>query len=79
MSTQTVSVQDAQKRLAELIDLAKQGDEIVIAQDEQTRVRLVPFTSHSAPRILGQYHGKIMMSRDFDDPLPDEFWLGENP
>ena len=31
MSTRTVSVQEAEKRLAELIGLAQQGDEIVIA------------------------------------------------
>ncbi|MFZ2957099.1 MAG: toxin-antitoxin (TA) system antitoxin [Candidatus Ozemobacteraceae bacterium] len=78
MSTQTVSVQDAQKRLPELIGLATQGDEIVIAQDEQTRVRLVPFKSNPAPRVFGQYQGKITMSEDFNEPMPDDFWLGEN-
>lgn len=67
MSAQTVSIQDAQKRLAELIGLAKQGDEIVIAQDDQTQVRLVPVTSHPAPRFFGQYQGKITMSEDFND------------
>ncbi len=79
MPTQTVSIEDAQKRLAELIGLAKQGDEIVIAKDEQTRVRLVPCTGHPAPRVFGQYQGRIKMSENFNDPLPDDFWLGENP
>ena len=32
MSIRTVSVQEAEKRLAELIGLAQQGDEIVIAR-----------------------------------------------
>jgi Protein of unknown function (DUF2281) len=29
-------------------------------------------------RVFGQYAGKIWMSDDFDDPLPDSFWLGES-
>ena len=29
-------------------------------------------------RLPNLHHGQIWMSDDFDDPLPDEFWLGEN-
>ncbi|MDY6936384.1 MAG: DUF2281 domain-containing protein [Cyanobacteriota bacterium] len=32
----------------------------------------------SKPRVFGQYRGRIWMSEDFNDPLPDEFWLGES-
>jgi hypothetical protein len=28
-------------------------------------------------RILGLNRGAMKMSDDFDEPLPDEFWLGE--
>jgi antitoxin (DNA-binding transcriptional repressor) of toxin-antitoxin stability system len=28
-------------------------------------------------RVLGLHAGKMWISPDFDDPLPDEFWLGE--
>jgi hypothetical protein len=28
-------------------------------------------------RILGLNQGEILMSDDFNDPLPDEFWMGE--
>ena len=30
------------------------------------------------PRIAGLHEGQIIMSDDFDEPLPDEFWLGED-
>jgi len=31
-----------------------------------------------APRRVGNLHpGNFQSSDDFDDPLPDEFWLGE--
>jgi hypothetical protein len=29
-------------------------------------------------RIAGLGEGTIWISDDFDDPLPDEFWLGED-
>ncbi|UKO97064.1 type II toxin-antitoxin system VapB family antitoxin [Nostoc sp. UHCC 0870] len=28
-------------------------------------------------RVLGLSEGEIWMSDDFNDPLPDEFWMGE--
>jgi hypothetical protein len=31
------------------------------------------------PVKLGLFRGQIWMSDDFDEPLPDEFWLGGNP
>jgi len=31
----------------------------------------------SSKRTVGEYIGKIKISDDFNDPLPDEFWLGE--
>jgi hypothetical protein len=30
------------------------------------------------PRILGLHPGAIWTSDDFDEPLPDEFWLGDD-
>jgi hypothetical protein len=29
-------------------------------------------------RVLGLHAGTIWISADFDDPLPDEFWLGDD-
>lgn len=37
------------------------------AQPEQTRKK----------RVLGLNRGKYRMSDDFNNPLPDEFWLGK--
>ena len=33
--------------------------------------------SELPPRTLGLSRGAMKMSDDFDEPLPDEFWLGE--
>lgn len=29
-------------------------------------------------RIAGLHEGQIWMSDDFNEPLPDEFWLGDD-
>jgi hypothetical protein len=31
-----------------------------------------------ATRTPGLHQGQIWMSEDFNEPLPDEFWLGED-
>ena len=31
-----------------------------------------------APRIAGLHEGQTVVSDDFDEPLPDEFWLGKD-
>ena len=33
---------------------------------------------HQKPRIAGLHEGQTLISDDFDEPLPDEFWLGED-
>ncbi len=47
----------------------------------ENRVKFTNPSSESTdkPRILGLHAhlGKAWMSDDFDDELPDEFWLGE--
>lgn len=35
-------------------------------------------TGNNSPRIAGLHHGEIWMSEDFNEPLPDEFWLGDD-
>lgn len=78
MTTQTVTLQEAQTRLAELLTLAQTGNEIIIAEGNKPLARLVPIaTPKRKRRIAGLQRGKIWVSDDFDAPLPDEFWTGE--
>lgn len=49
---------------------------------QQARIRVV-FDSKQRleprrARVFGQYRGKARMSDDFNEPLPDSFWLGED-
>lgn len=60
-------------------DLIKVIDQL---SAEQKRVLLDHLTQNGEqsvkPRILGMHPGAIWTSDDFDDPLPDEFWLGKD-
>jgi antitoxin (DNA-binding transcriptional repressor) of toxin-antitoxin stability system len=79
MPSKIVTVEEAETRLLELIGLAEQGEDIVIAHQDQPKVKLVPISQVPQKRVFGQHRGKIWMSPDFDDPLPDGFWLSGSP
>ncbi len=78
--SKTVTVEQAEGHLDELMDLAASGEEVVIEKGDHCKVKLTPIPHTGAKkRVFGQHKGQIWMSDDFDDPLPDEFWLGGNP
>lgn len=77
--TQTVSVDEAQEKLPDLLAQALAGNEVIITDDGKPVARLVP-VQVAAPRkkrVAGLNRGAIWTSEDFDEPLPDEFWLGQ--
>lgn len=66
-----INIDEAKSNLPDLIDAAINGEEIVIAKDEQHVVRLVPI-SRARPRPqFGSAKGLISISDDFDEPLED--------
>lgn len=78
MLAKTMDARQAQKHFRELLLLVQQGTEVVIEQDNLPVARLVPISSPSEEyRIAGLHEGEIWMSDDFDQELPDSFWLGD--
>lgn len=77
--TRTIDVKEAETQLSHLLALALQGDEIIIEQNGEPKVRLAPIERQTAAqRELGGNRGWVeYMSEDFNAPLPDEFWIGE--
>jgi prevent-host-death family protein len=72
MATQ-VNLYEAKTQLSALVERAANGEEIVIAKSGRPRVRLVPISSRSTPRRVGTLRGKIVMRKDFDEPLTELF------
>lgn len=73
--TKTVDIRETQPPLAELLQLTSSGDDVLIVKDGQPVARLVPIAAAPPKRIAGLNDGASWMSEDFDEPLPDEFWL----
>lgn len=76
MNVTTIDVHEAQTQLSQLLTLVLKGGDVVIAQDNVPLVRLVPIKPQKKRRIAGLHKGAMRMRADFNDPLPDEFWLG---
>ena len=64
---QIVDINAAQPQLAALIHSAMAGEDVVISEKNGVMVRLTPFSFEKAPRVGGQWAGKIKMSDDFDE------------
>jgi antitoxin (DNA-binding transcriptional repressor) of toxin-antitoxin stability system len=72
-SVSSVTIQEAQARLTELIRQLTPGEELVIADGDRPVARLVP-TVGPEPKLrrLGTLRGTVLhMAADFDEPLDD--------
>ncbi len=78
MST-TLSIEEARDQLSRLIELAREGHEVIIQEPGNGGARLVAIIPPrlSGPRRFGLHEGEVWMSDDFNSPLADSFWLGE--
>jgi prevent-host-death family protein len=77
--TKTVEIAEAQQSLPELVDLASKGNDIIISRGEQPVARLVSIAQQMRkPHVPDLNPNSVWMAEDFDEPLPDEFWLGAN-
>lgn len=77
--TRTVSVDEAREKLPDLLAQALAGNEVIITVHGEPVARLVPVpvAAPKKKRVAGLNRGTIWTSEDFDQPLPDEFWLGQ--
>lgn len=68
---------EAKTQLSKLVERAERGYEVVIARNGQPVVRLVPVKPPSGRRPIGRDRGRIWMSPDFDEPLPESVFPGD--
>lgn len=70
-TTRTVNVHEAKTHLSRLLERVAHGEEVTIAKAGRPVARLVPINP-SCQRRLGGDAGRVVVSDDFDDPLPDD-------
>ncbi len=75
--TKTVSINEIS--IQSVIALTRNGDEVVIEENGEPLAKVLPIGKPKEPkqRVFGLGKG-YWMSEDFDDELPDEFWLGDD-
>jgi antitoxin (DNA-binding transcriptional repressor) of toxin-antitoxin stability system len=69
---QQFELDDAQKHLAELVEAALKGEEIIIRKDNTQLVQLMVVKGVKPHRVFGSARNLIEISPDFDK-LPDDF------
>ena len=68
----TVNIHEAKTHLSRLLSRVAAGEEIVIAKAGKPIARLVPVVPSGGERELGIDRDRIVISEDFDAPLPEE-------
>ncbi len=66
-----INIHQAKTQLSQLVELAAQGEEIIIAKAGKPVARLTSLQP-SRPRRLGVMKGQIWIADDFDAPLSEE-------
>lgn len=66
------NLHEAKTNLSKLVELAVNGEEVIICKAGIPLVKLVKIEEKRTPRKPGSLRGKIKISKDFDE-LPEEF------
>lgn len=67
----TIEMHDLPPAVKEWLKTLPSGADIVLTNDHQPVARLVSVT----PRTPGLHAGQVWVSDDFDEPLPESFWV----
>jgi antitoxin (DNA-binding transcriptional repressor) of toxin-antitoxin stability system len=70
----SLSIQEAQEKLPDLVRGLSLGDEVIIVENDKPVARIIPAVAQPQrpPRRLGTMRGTVLyMAPDFDAPLED--------
>jgi prevent-host-death family protein len=71
MGERAIDLNHAEIRLAELVQRAARGDDVILTDGGRPVAKIVPITQAQGPREFGSAKGLIHMADDFDAPLED--------
>ena len=72
MSELIYNLYEAKTSLSRLVDRAAAGEEIIIAKAGAPKAKLVPIAKPRKGRRPGGWEGRLFVSDDFDEPLPED-------
>jgi prevent-host-death family protein len=69
----TITLQEAQATLSDLIHRLVPGDELLITENDKPVAKLIPTSPEPPrkPRQFGTLRGTVLSMEQFDDPLED--------
>jgi len=76
-----INTYDAKSQFSHFLNLAAQGEEVIIAKAGKPIAKLVKYEEDQQPRTPGYWKGKVQIADDFDD-LPADLtaaFNGEHP
>ncbi len=65
------NIHEAKSHLSHLIQLAYEGEEVIICKSGKPLVRLVRYEQGRGKRKPGLWQGQVTISPDFDEALPE--------
>ena len=71
-----VNIYEAKSKLSKLINQVIAGEEVIVAKSGKPVAKIVPFEKPIQNRKPGSAKGKLIISNDFDSPLPDDILKG---
>jgi antitoxin (DNA-binding transcriptional repressor) of toxin-antitoxin stability system len=72
MLEKTIDIRSERTDLKDLLSLIVEGTEVLLTDGDTPVARLIPV----GRRVAGLHAGAIWTTDDFDVPLPEELWLG---
>lgn len=71
MSAHTVDLEQARAQLADLVEQAKHGEEVILTEGGEPVAKIIPISRVKPQRQFGSAKGLITIAEDFDEPLED--------
>ena len=71
MGEHAIDLRQAQSRLAELVQEAVRGEEVILTDGGEPVAKIIPIDRAQGPREFGSARGLIHMADDFDAPLEE--------
>lgn len=68
----TVNIHEAKTHLSAILKRVESGEDIVIAKAGKPIARISPISASSGRRQPGSAKGKVVMSKSFMEPLPED-------
>lgn len=78
MVTKTIDITTMQPLKDALLSLLEGDTELILVEGDRPVAKVTPLAKSSRKDLAGLFRGAMTMHDDFDDPLPDEFWFGED-